>query len=78
MMQYKDSNARTFATALLAAGFDVTHYRGRFGFEGPAAPADDPPALVRAIQATPRQFADILQWDNLGHGYILYGPPAKN
>jgi hypothetical protein len=74
---YLEDKARRFTRALEAAGFEVQHYDGRSFFSGPSATVSDRHGLLRAIRAIPEEFDAELQWDNLGRGYVLYGPRGK-
>ena len=62
---YERENYEQFARDQEAAGHEVTHYQGRWFYEGPAVVVDD---IQDAIRATSVKC----QWDNLGLGWIVY------
>lgn len=64
---YTSPEAQRFVVEAEGSGFEVRHYNGRYGFEGPAISGDDLVELIRAVSVD-------VQWDNLGRGYIVYGP----
>lgn len=62
---YARDHYEQFAREVEAAGHEVTHYKGRFFYEGPAVAVDDVQDAIRATNVT-------VQWDNLGKGWIVY------
>ncbi len=73
--KYTNRQHNRFCDDMEAAGYEVTHYRGRFYYEGPAvrcrsAWADDynEPEEGEALAAT----AVVCQRDDLGLGAIVY------
>ncbi len=62
---YANPDYRRFVADMEAAGLEVEHHRGRFGWEGPAVRVAD---LQDALGATQVQC----QVDTMGKGYIVY------
>lgn len=65
---YTKADHARFVLDMESRGRIVEHYRGRNFYEGPATTADDNLELQDIIRAT----AVMLQWDNLGRGWIVY------
>lgn len=63
--EYGRLEYRKFVEDMRAAGLEVTHYKGRSFFEGPAVAVDD-------IQDALSNTKVKCRWDQLGHGYIVY------
>jgi len=64
-MEYTNPEHSQFVRDMEAAGLEVEHYRGRFGWEGPAVRVDD---LQDALGATKVEC----QVEPTGRGYIVY------
>jgi len=62
---YTNKDCKRFVRDMEAAGLEVTHYHGRYFWQGPAVRVDD---LHEAMQATRVKT----QWDQLGLGFIVY------
>ncbi len=65
MSAYTHPDHRQFVRDMEAAGLEVEHYLGRFGWEGPAVRVAD---LQDALGATKVEC----QLDPIGKGYIVY------
>lgn len=63
--EYERPEYRAFVGDMRAAGLEVTHYRGRSFYEGPAVSVDD-------IQDALYNTKVRCRWDQLGHGFIVY------
>ncbi len=63
--EYERPEYRRFVADMQAAGLEVTHYRGRYFYEGPAVAVDD-------IQDALSHTTVKCQWDQLGLGFIVY------
>ena len=62
---YRHSDHVQFVHDMNESGLDVTHYRGRFYWVGPAVVVDD---LQDALGATKVRC----QWDQMGQGWVVY------
>lgn len=67
--EYKAKDFKRFVKDMEKAGLEVTHYRGRWFWEGPAA-------ICENIQDVLSNTKVKCQWDNMGLGYIVY-PVAR-
>ena len=72
---YTEPDAVQFVEDMERHGYPVEHYHGRFYWRGPAVRTDESgedeyglPTLQDVVRAT-----DVkVQWDNMGHDWIVY------
>ena len=62
---YKNDTCADFVADMLAAGFEVEHYHGRFHWQGPAVRVDCREDVMSETEVK-------CQWDNMGMGFIVY------
>lgn len=70
MIKYSNTECLKFIDDMADVGLEISHYRGRNFWEGPAVYVDD-------IQDCLSNTKVKCQWDNLGKGYIVY-PKASD
>lgn len=65
MYPYPQERYNQFTTDCCDAGLEVSDYKGRNFYDGPAVSCKDIQTVIRATEVD-------CQWDNLGLGWIVY------